>query len=523
MKLNKVIKKSILLMLLLICIIFTGCNNGSNEEIDEDKEVKVAGGTVNVSMNRYVTLNPLLNKDKEVDQVLSLIYDPIMKIGENLKPENCLAENVVVDSTCSSIDVTLKDDIKFHDGTLLTSSDVVYSLDVLKKADDDVCYKNVLGNIGTYKALDEKTVRIYLRQVYSNPTYALCFPVISKNYFSNTNNDLINGENGTGMFKISNVSLNQEIVLEKNKEYLGAKPYIDGINVTLMPNKETALTAFKQKQIDIMFTEDMIAGQYTGNNSVKMMPYSTLYYDFLGFNFNNENLKNAELRRIIAHTINKKEIVEKIYYGYGVVADTMIHPKSFLYSKAATTYEYDLKLAKGLLDKMNLSSSQLTFNLLVNKENVERVEVAKLIKESLIQIGININIIEENYEVYSTKVQNKEFDLLLGGWHLLNNQDVSFAYSSSKVYEGQNYISYASKEMDAMLLKAYSQIGEANVISAFAELQEYLGQELPYISIAFRENVGYLNKTKIGGTLNPVEHNHFNGIENIYVRKDAKK
>ena len=42
---------------------------------------------------------------------------------------------------------------------------------------------------------------------------------------------------------------------------------------------------------------------------------------------------------------------------------------------------------------------------------------------------------------------------------------------------------------------------------------------LNYISLDFRENVGYLNSKNIGGTLSPLEHNYYNGIENLYVRK----
>ncbi|MCQ2911323.1 MAG: ABC transporter substrate-binding protein [Clostridia bacterium] len=514
----KLIKKSILFLIMILCCTFmlTGCSNNGDDD-DDSKDVKVQGGTINLAMNRYETLNPLLNKDKDVDHILQLIYSPLMEIDENLKTQNVLAKEVKVDSTCTSIDVVLRDDVKFHDGTKLTAEDVVYSLNTLKKADDDVIYKNVLGNIGSFKALDENTVRIYLRQVYSNPTYCLCFPVISKEFFSNKNNDLVNGENGTGMFKISNVSLNQEITLEKFKDYFETKPYIDGINVMLMPNEKTALTAFKQKQIDIMFTEDMIAGQYSGNNTVKLLPYSTLYYDFLGFNFNNSKLANSEIRKIIAHAINKKSIIEKAYYGYGLIADTMIHPNSFLYSKVATNYEYDLNMAKSLLAKQD--DKNMSFRLLVNKENDERVEIAKMIKDALEAIGITLTIDEEPYEAYVTKIQNKDFDMLLGGWHLLTNQDISFAFSSSKVYQGQNYISYASDEMDQKLLNAYGKINSEDAIKAFEELQEFIGEELPYISIAFRENVGYMNKNKVGGSLKQVEHNHYRGIENIYVKQ----
>ncbi|MCQ2979006.1 MAG: peptide ABC transporter substrate-binding protein [Clostridia bacterium] len=509
-------KYIITFLLLLTCsLVFAGCSNGTDGDDNDSKEQKVSGGSINIAMDRYETLNPLLNKDKDVDHVLQLIYSSLVEIDENLKTQNILAEEVKVDSTCTSIDVTLKD-AKFHDGTKVTADDVVYSLSTLKNAEDDVIYKNVLGNIANFKALDEKTVRIYLRQVYSNPTYCLAFPVVSKAFFTNKDNDLVNGENGTGMFKISNVSLNQEITLENFKDYFGDKPYIDGITVMLMPNEKTALTAFKQKQIDVMFTEDMIAGQYSGNNTVKLVPYSTLYYDFLGFNFNNSNLANADIRKIIAHAINKKDIIEKAYYGYGLIADTMIHPNSFLYSKSASTYEYDLGMAKSLLNKSGVSN--LSFRILVNKENEERVEIAKMIKDSLQAVGFTITIDEVPYETYVQKIEAKDFDMLLGGWHLLTNQDISFAYSSSKVYQGQNYISYSNPEMDAKLLNAYGQVDEEKVLGAFEELQEYLGEELPYISIAFRENVGYLNKNKVGGTLSSVEHNHYRGIENIYVK-----
>ena len=75
-----------------------------------------------------------------------------------------------------------------------------------------------------------------------------------------------------------------------------------------------------------------------------------------------------------------------------------------------------------------------------------------------------------------------------------------------------NYIGYSDADMDTLLTAARTAVGEGQTLLAYSSLQKKLAEELPYISIAYRNQAVFASKN-IGGEVHPVESNVFRGIE----------
>lgn len=92
-------------------------------------------------MRNPTSLNPLLNNDRTVNQVLNLVFDSLFVLNEEEKPVENLVESYAYSDTGSYMTLTLKKNILFHDGEELHADDVVYSIDTIKGAPDDSIYK----------------------------------------------------------------------------------------------------------------------------------------------------------------------------------------------------------------------------------------------------------------------------------------------------------------------------------------------------------------------------------------------
>ena len=114
------------------------------------------------------------------------------------------------------------------------------------------------------------------------------------------------------------------------------------------------------------------------------------------------------------------------------------------------------------------------------------------------------------------KIDNRDFDILLGGWKLSKFPDLTFMFNSGESDTGKNYGGYKDAQTDLLLEKAFISFQEEDMRVAYKELQKRIYDELPYISIAFRKNIVYTNP-KLKGELKPLEWNVFNNIESCKI------
>lgn len=147
--------------------------------------------------------------------------------------------------------------------------------------------------------------------------------------------------------------------------------------------------------------------------------------------------------------------------------------------------------------------------MLVNKENTARNQIASRMEEELEAIGFEVTIDAQPYDVYSEKFASGDFDLVVGGWKMSEVLNLAPFFVTDGDY---NYIGYSNEEVDQLLQTANSAIGEGQTLLAYSNLQKKLAEELPYVSIAYRQDV-LLTSSYVGGEIHPTRINVFDGIE----------
>ena len=533
-------KKRIFCLFLAACLGFCGCGKSDAEQDDftvvggETME-KMDENMLTLSMRIPETLNPLLNREETVDRILKLIYLPLLEFDEAGKAVPAIAETWEIGADGKTVTMHLRNDIMWQNGGKLTAEDVVYSFRTIQNAPEGSVYKNVLNYVADCTKTGEYTVVFTFHENFSSNLNALGFPVISSGYHGG-DHDPKSAVNqtpvGNGIYGMYSHKQAAELILRASDTYQGDAPSVRYIRVKITSGAETDINAFEQGMTDVLVAEATEAGRYVDEGISGMYQYTSNEYDFIGFNFNRELFQDKALRQAVAYALPKENLMESVYLNYGVMTNTPINPKNWLYEENVALYGYNPSMAStflknsgwtdadgnGKLEKKaeNGTTKQLKVTILVNQENTERRQIASKLKDELTAIGFDITIDQQNFQAYQEKFINGQYDMIIGGWNCSNVTDLAPFFSTAG---SLNYIGYTNEEVDQLLAAARTAVGDGPTLLAYSSLQKKLAEELPYISIAYRNEAVFASKN-VSGNINPTEFDVFRDIETWNYEKE---
>lgn len=526
-------KKRIWLFLLLLSLGVSGCGEG---QAQKEEDFTAIGGEnmqeteaemLNLSMRIPETLNPLLNREETVDRILKLLYLPLMEFDESGKACPAVAESWEMAADGKSLTVQLNQGLLWQNGGKVNADDVVYSLNTIKNAPEDAVYKKVLNVVSGCTKTGEYTVVFTFYDNFSSNIEALRFPIISAAYYGGQNDpkaEINLTPMGDGPYSMLSYKQASELLLEANPSYHGETPQISKIRVKITAGADTDINAFEQGMTDVLVTDAMEAGRYVDEGISGIYQFTSNTYDFIAFNFNRELFQDKSLRQAVAYALPKESLMDSVYLNYGVMTNTPINPKSWLYEENVALYGYNPAMAStflknsgwvdtdgnGRLEKTAEGGIRsLRVTILVNQENTGRRQIASKLKEELTAIGFEVTIDQQPFAAYEEKFKSGQFDLVVGGWKCSEVTDLTPFFGTNG---SLNYIGYSNAEVDQLLEAAKTAVGEGQTLLAYSSLQKKLAEELPYISIAYRNQAVFASE-KVGGEIKPVESNVFRGIE----------
>lgn len=562
--------KIVYIMLVVIISLSVGCKIQSpieegqipivDDGIMEELEA-VEGGMVSIPLTNFSTLNPLITDNSSYYHFSKLIFQGIFEFDDNLKPTLSLGESYKLSEDGKTISIKLRDDVKWHDGNPLTSLDVEFTIDAIKKANMDSTYGKLFGDsvsidgnlnlrrfINT-KIIDEKNIDIIFDREFSNVLDILTFPIIPKHRFPSLQAALATEDYlpmGTGPFRFVGYEKFKSVNLKKNLDYWDGPVYIEEIMGRVLDDNELILTSFETGQIDLAFSMDVDWDKYRQNNRIKSFEYISAGYEFLGFNFKDENISKEEaiaLRKAINYGIDRQNIIENVYLGHGSQVDLPLHPRSYLMDDISDKYGYNLNIAKeelrkgGYIDRdgdgivEDQEGNPLDLILLTNTYNSSRFRTGEIIIEDLRKLGINVTLFQEDtrsgfasqeekdtqWNIMEDNLQKGNYHLVLLGWKTSVIPNISHMFHSSKL-KTSNFINYQDEIMDKLLENSLESSLASKKIN-YKDLQKHILEDLPYVSL-FYKNEALLVDSRIKGEINPSFFNLYRGLEKCFILKE---
>ena len=503
-------------------------SNDINELIQTNTEEIT---NVRLSISNIDNLNPILSKNQNVQDICKLIFEPLLKVTEDYKLENCLAtewskagEKVIL--------IKLREGVKWHNGNDFSARDVKYTIEKIKEMGNDSIYFSNVQKIDSVEIVGNSIIKLLLSEDEPFFEYNLTFPIISAAFYGE--DDIRDTEKnkipmGTGMYKIKAVDFNKQIELKDNPNWWNIqniKPKIKKIVIKIYSSISEAYNAYKLGSIDMITTMKINnIEENIGTIGYNIRETYGREFDFIALNTEGNAMMNIEVRQAINYAINRQDIINSVYNGKYIEADYPLSYGSYLYNKESSNYEYNPDRAKQILvdngwtytnkywqKKINNSYVRLKLSLLVNSYNGQRADVANKIKEQLENIGIQVNVISVKDRTYDNYVSNKNYDMFLTG------VTVGLSPDLNKYFGEDNFANYTNEDAKSILSDVRNISDENMLKEKFNTLQSIYQDDRAYIGLYFNKITTVFSKS-LSGTVSPTWYNLFYNIETWYRKR----
>lgn len=384
-------KLKMIIATLVTVILVSGCSSnkltGKNNEVNK---VYNDSKYINLTMVKPKTINPIINNEESVSHIMNLVYDGLFEIDKNYNVEPRLVKEYTTSSDGMSIDIELTD-AKWHDGKEVTATDVSYTIDLINKTPESI-YKSLTENIASTTVTSSKNLTIKFKTSEAFPTNKLVFPIVSSDL--GTKGIDANKKNliGNGQYKVESYSEREDMVLTANDNYYIDQPKnIKQIKVKIVPDEEARVSMVMSLDSDItdVTINDLSKFQEDKFNITK---YQGREFEFVSFNYNKSYLQNKDFRKAIAHSVNRKNLLEEGYMGDAQMVNFPLNTKSEYYNDKIGQLEFSKDKAQSYLDKVKFtgeddkdSNKKVDDNQVNTHKNNDEKEVANSNNKSGIQ------------------------------------------------------------------------------------------------------------------------------------------
>lgn len=310
-------------------------------------------------------INPLFISGAVDSWVTELVWDRLLRVGPDGLPQPWAAESYEwVDDV--TIDVTLRDDMLWHDGQPVTVDDVVFSFEVAGGTEAPM-YSPFVSSIASVEATDDSTVRFTL----SRPQAAFLTaslakinlvprhvwePVIADLEAQPENAESYQEEMpiGSGPFRFVRWRSNEEVVLEANTDHFNA-PKMERWILRVIPNVEATLGMLRSGELNFLAAypgDPEVLLQTAEGAPIEVVASTDIGFRFVAFNHRRPPFDDAGFRRALSQAINRDLIVDAAYNNFATAANSPVSVAlGFWNNPEVANFATGLDLARATLEE----------------------------------------------------------------------------------------------------------------------------------------------------------------------------
>ena len=389
------------------------------------------GGVVTFALeDDPIDFDPLRSRAFIGRNVHYQIYDSIVRIDSSGKIIPWLADKWDIAPDGKAVTFTLRKDVKFHDGSPFDADSVKWNIERYLKTQGSA-RSGELASVDTVQVMDATTVKFNLKTPFApllaNLVDRAGMMVSRKAFEAAASPDDFTRKAfkaGTGPFMLTEAVKNDHITLEKNPTWWGkdkdgsALPYLDKITIKPITDGSVRVTNLR--------TNDAQVANNVAPKDVSSVKTESglLYQEKPGFAFGslipNEKpgfvFSERRYVKAVSMAIDRKEILDKVFFGIGAIGYGTIAPSHFAYDASFKPFEKpDPDGAKKLVQ--DVGKGALQFELLVSSGDATTLQLAQLMQDQLKKADIKMDITQLQFaEILKLQNDHTFKGLTLIGW-----------------------------------------------------------------------------------------------------------
>lgn len=478
---------------------------------EQEGEVSYGGSIVVGIQNDLDSLDPHLAGSAGTSEVLFNIFEGLVKPNSDGELIPAVASDYNISEDGMRYTFTLRDNVYFHNGELVTIEDVIYSVKrcagILEGQSESLV--SAYSVIEEVNAVDEKTIELVLSQSDTELIGYLTEAILPKDYENQSTQPI-----GCGPFRFVSYSLQQSFVMECFDEYWGEKPYLDRVEFRIVASTDAAMMELKAGSIDVYpyLTSDQ-ANELSNQFDIKIGNSNLVQALFL--NNAKEPFDDIRVRQALCYTVDVQDIMDMVADGYGTeIGSNMFPAFGKYYEDLSGFYDPDLVKAKDLLAEAGYPDGfEMTITVPSNYQF--HIDTAQVIVEQLKQIGISAKIeLVEWASWYSDVYKGREYQSTIVGLDAdLAPKALLQRYGSTT---RSNFINFSNEEYDNVLAETLAAVDENIKIKNYHRLQEILAEQAASVYLQDSAVLVAVNPKLGGYTFYPV---YVQDMSKIYYKK----
>ncbi len=480
------------------------------------------------------TLHPLRASDFSASWFRKRVYDTLLsKNPETDEWMPRLAESYKVSKDGLTYEFKLRKGIKWHDGKDLTAADVKFTFDAI--VDPGNKYKTAhlkpyLENISSATVKDDYTIEFKVKSSYhGNFFYVAIMEIIPKHVYENPSEkedkELNKTMIGSGPYKFGEWQRGKYLRLVRNNDWFGFKLddfkgawNFDQILVRFIGDANAELIRLEKGDLDFVALgaeeyERKTNGPKYGKEIIKVAFENDAPrgYGFVGMNMNSPIFKDVVARKAFAMLFNRDLMIEKFLYGHAEKATGPVFLRSPYTNKSVKPIEFDPKAALELLrangwsdsdknqilDKM-IDGKKVEFSFTILEPLKDFEKYLTIVKEDAKQIGVDVNIKIVEWNTFTKKLDDRDFDAVRLAWGPAESLDwdpKQIWHSDSIKNEGSNFIGYSNANVDKWIDQARAEMDKKKRKDILANVYKQIANDVPYVFL-FNSTKGFYAHNK---------------------------
>lgn len=490
-----------------------------------------------------------------------------------------LAEAWTMGADRRSVDIRLRDGLKFSNGQPLTSSDVAFTMEATyDERNKSAVFRDALlinGKPISVKVIDDRNLQFIFPETIAAPdTYLYNIAVLSRNALeadqkagrlseawkiTTTPASVVS----TGPFVVASAAASEQIVLKRNPYYWkrdaqGTQlPYLDELTLQVVPDANQARVGLDQSTIDIV---DRIrpadyASLLNAGGAVRAFDLGpSLGVDYIWFNLNPTKpdgtkvdpvkiawFSDARFRRAISMAVDRDSISKSTLQGLATPLYGVVSPANRNWANPdLPKIPYDVAQAGSLLaeggfvkrgtadapELVDAQGNRVEFSLLVPAENESRKLMAAVIQEDLAKLGISMKVVPIEFAaVTNAWTKSYEYDAILLGLSVTDPEPSTYAnllLSSGDAHHWRPDQKSPATDWEAKVDQLFAeQAREADPgkrKSEFYEIQRIVAEASPVIPIVSRHVVSAANSRVGNFSPSPMFPYSMWNAEELFIR-----
>jgi peptide/nickel transport system substrate-binding protein len=439
-------------------------------------------------------LDPRVGTDAQSERIDMLLFDSLVRRDEHFNMKPSLAERWEIPDPLTYI-FHLRSGVRFTDGRPLTSRDVKWTLDSMITGKIRTPRAAAYSLLDYIEAPDDSTVVIHLKEPDASLLWNLsdgAIGIVPYGSGEGFNQHPI----GSGPFKFVSLSQDKDVVIARNDNYWGERPRVSRVRFLIVPDTTTRALELRKGSADVAInalTADMVVALQRDPNLV-IEKSSGTPYQYLAMNLRDPILKDVRVRHALAYAINRQAIIHYLMRDLARPASSVLPPESWAYDPNVRTYDHDPQRARKLLDEAGYPERNgVRFHLTIKTSTEESTRLlAAVLQQQLAEVGIALDIRSFEFATFYADVQKGAFQLYSLSW-IGGNEDPDIFKtvfdSASFPPKSFNRGYYSNPKVDALIDEGRRTIDQQKRKEIYAQLQQIVAEDLPYINLWYRDNV----------------------------------